>query len=669
MTNSTQKRSGARRPVLVVGAGPVGLVLASELLSQGVPVRIIDGTPPGSSLHSRAIVVWPRSLELLSRIGAAEPLAEAGNRLDAVSYYSQKRHLGSVEMSRLTDTPFPFGLVIPQDRTEDVIRERLVKLGGQVEQGTVIGLANSGRRPLVTAQWPDGRTEEIEADWVVGADGAHSAVRTLAGIEFLGSGEDVLFAIGDGPIDGDLHNNELLYCYTRGGALGFAPFGNGQFRLAVSVPDWTERHAPPRELFQRVMDERAPRPGLIGPLKWTTIFRARRRVAETLRDGRVFLAGDAGHLFSAAGAQGMNTGIQDAVNLGWKLAGVIRGVFEPGILDTYDSERRLAAERVVLTTAKQTSWGLFNRRREVAVRDTLVRVAQRTGVLQRFGAPLMAQHDVTYRPADSLWQTLPGVTRKVGVGDRLPVFSHHGGHDDSAAPGQGRWPDIDAQSPTVLLWAGERQDGAWVRQRDALRTSLPDTFPVRDISGWPGFVALLGKEPKAVLVRPDGHVAALTEPDPAELRMALRRARLVLTALPRTGRVGRETVTEMGAEAALTHAARPHAAGTGSAGTDSPGSGIAGSGIAGTGVAGSGVAGTGIARTDIAGTGELAAGSGGGPGPVGAGGSGSAAHGGTGAEIDSAARAGSGSAGRAGTGSAARTGAGSAAGAAAEELS
>ncbi|WP_327156036.1 FAD-dependent monooxygenase [Streptomyces tubercidicus] len=548
MTIPLRERPG-ERPVLIVGGGPVGLVLACELLSQGVPVRVIDGTPPGSSLHSRAIVVWPRSLELLHRIGAAEPLAEAGNRLDAVSYYSEKRPLGSIEMSRLKDTPYPFGLVIPQDRTEDVVRERLVALGGRVEQGTVTGLDNSGRRPVVDVAWTDGRTEQIEADWVVGADGAHSSVRRFAGIEFLGSGEDVLFAIGDGPIDGDLHTHELLYCYTRGGALGFAPFGDGQFRLAVSVPGWTAEHAPPRELFQRVMDQRAPRRGLIGPLKWTTIFRARRRVAETLRDGRVFLAGDAGHIFSAAGAQGMNTGIQDATNLGWKLAGVIRGTLEPGILDTYDSERRLAADRVVLTTAKQTSWGLFHKRREVAVRDTLVRAAQRTGVLQRFGAPLMAQHDVTYRPAESLWQTMPGITRRVRVGDRLPVFSRHATQGANSAAGAGRWPFVDAERPTVLMWAGVRQNNEWVRQRDELLKMLPAGAPAQDISAWPGFAPLLGKEPRVVLVRPDGHVAAVTGLDRAELRMALRRVHVALGALPRPAGVGTETVTEMGAAA------------------------------------------------------------------------------------------------------------------------
>ncbi|MER0240992.1 FAD-dependent monooxygenase [Streptomyces sp. HSW2009] len=573
MTIPLREHPGEKRPVLIVGAGPVGLVLACELLSQGVPVRIIDGTPPDSALHSRAIVVWPRSLELLDRIGAAEPLAEAGNRLSAVSYFSQKRPLGAIEMSRLKDTPYPFGLVIPQDRTEDVVRERMVALGGKVEQGKVTGLDNAGERPVVEVTWPGERVEQIEADWVIGADGAHSSVRRFAGISFLGSGEDVLFAIGDGPIDGDLHQHELLYCYTRGGALGFAPFGNGLFRLAVSVPGWTEGHPPPRSLFQQVMDERAPRRGLIGPLNWTTIFRARRRVAETLRDGRVFLAGDAGHIFSAAGAQGMNTGIQDAVNLGWKLAGVIRGTLEPGILDTYDSERRTAAERVVLTTAKQTSWGLFHSRREVAVRDTLVRVARRTGVLQRFGAPLMAQHDVTYRPAETLWDTLPSLTRLARVGDRLPVFSRHGTADGSAvgegatgasaAAGGGRWPTVDPERPTLLLWAGERQHDVWVDQRAALLEALPAGFPVVDISAWPGFRPLLGKQPKAVLVRPDGHIASLSEPDPAELRISLRRTRVVLPGLPLAANLGSETVTEMGASAAAgaqTPAPAPYAA-------------------------------------------------------------------------------------------------------------
>jgi hypothetical protein len=239
-----------------------------------------------------------------------------------------------------------------------------------------------------------------------------------------------------------------------------------------------------------------------------------------MRAGRVFLAGDAAHVFSAAGAQGMNTGIQDAVNLAWKLAGVVNGLYEPGILDTYDTDRHLAAERIVLTTAKQTSWGLFKRRHEVAVRDNALRVAHRTGILQRFGAPLMAQHDVSYRPAESLRDTLPGLTRKLRTGDRLPVFASHG----DPQPGAERWPAIDPARLSLLLWAGGRQDSGWVASRDALTAAAPADVPVRDISAWPGFTPLLGDAPRALLVRPDGHIAAITAPEPADVRVALRRA-------------------------------------------------------------------------------------------------------------------------------------------------
>ncbi|NDZ78738.1 hypothetical protein G3I19_09410 [Streptomyces sp. SID10853] len=520
MTIPLREGPGGRRPVLVVGAGPVGLVLATELLSQGVPVRLIDNSAAGPVQHSRASVVWPRSLELLGRIGAAQPLVDSGNRLDSVQYYSRKRHIGAVEMSRLTDTPYPFGVVIPQDTTEEVIRTRLAAHGGEIESGTLTGMDTSGPRPVAEVERADGRTEQIEADWVVGADGARSAVRHFAGIELLGTGNDVLFAIGDGPVDGDMDPHALVYCYSRTGALGIAPFGDGQFRLAISVPDWNEEQGPPRELFQHFLDERSPRPGLVGKLDWSTIFRARRRVAETMRSGRVFLAGDAAHVFSAAGAQGMNTGIQDAVNLAWKLAGVVNGLYEPGILDTYDTDRHLAAERIVLTTAKQTSWGLFKRRHEIAARDGALRLAHRTGLLQRFGAPLMAQHDVSYRPAESLRDTLPGLTRRLRAGDRLPAFAAHGAPQEGA----GRWPSIDPARFSLLLWAGERQDTGWVETRRALTATAPADVAVQDISAWPGFTPLLGSGPTAVLVRPDGHIAALTAPEPAAVRVALRRS-------------------------------------------------------------------------------------------------------------------------------------------------
>ena len=494
-------------PVLVVGAGPVGLVVACDLMRQHIPVRIIDESP-SATVHSRAVIMWPRSLELLRRIGVAHQLAQTGKHIDAVSFYSGERRLGAIEMSRLDDTPYPYGLCTPQWQTEDVIRKRLVELGGQVEtEVSLVGLDNSGERPAATLRHADGSTEQVEAEWVVGADGAHSAVRELLGIEFQGRGADVLFAIGDGPLDGPLPPDEMVYCYTGGGAMGLAPFGDGTYRVACSVPVWNDEDAPPRELFQESLDRVVPFTARLGELKWTTVYRARRRTAATFRAGRCFLVGDAAHIFSAAGSQGMNTGIQDAVNLAWKLGGVIHGTVDAGVLDSYDPERRHSAERISLVTAKQTTWGLIDTPVRVAFRDALVRGARRTGVLQRLVTPLMSQLSVDYAAdradakVDIRWRDRP-----LRVGERLPVFVADQG---AAADGNDPWPAVAADGFSLLLWSGGRRGARWQSGVEAVRSALGSRCAVLDVSAWSVLRGPLGARPRAVVLRPDGHIAAL----------------------------------------------------------------------------------------------------------------------------------------------------------------
>ncbi|RNF92742.1 FAD-dependent monooxygenase [Streptomyces botrytidirepellens] len=508
-------------PVLVVGAGPVGMVIACDLLRQDILVRIVDAAP-STTIHSRAVIMWPRSLELLRRIGVAEELAETGKHIDAVSYYSGSNRLGAIEMSRLHDTPYPFGLCTPQWKTEDVIRKRLVELGGQVESETaLVGLDNSGDRPVATLRRRDGSEERVRASWLIGADGSHSTVRKELGIEFQGQGADVLFAIGDGPLDGPLPPDEMIYCYNAGGAMGLAPFGDGTFRVACSVPVWNDEDEPPRELFQENLNRVVPFPAKLGELKWTTVFRARRRTAAAFRAGRCFLVGDAAHIFSAAGSQGMNTGIQDAINLAWKLGGVMRGTVDARVLDTYDRERRHSAERVSLVTAKQTSWGLVQQPAKVALRDALVRGARLTGAFQRLVTPLMSQLSVNYASdredvkADIRWRRKP-----LGVGERLPVFVSDGYEDGE----QGPWPTIADDRFTVLTWSGGARGVQWEARCAALRAALAPHHPVRDVSAWPALKEFLGTGPRAVVVRPDGHIAAI-EPrlDPARLRVVLAR--------------------------------------------------------------------------------------------------------------------------------------------------
>ncbi|HEX3782532.1 MAG TPA: FAD-dependent monooxygenase [Pseudonocardiaceae bacterium] len=528
MSHSPYSGNGSgQEPVLIVGAGPVGLVLACDLLSKGIPIRVIDAAP-GSTVHSRAVIMWPRSLELLRRIGIAEELAETGKRIDAVSYYSGDRRLGAIEMSRLTDTPYPFGLCTPQNVTEDVIRRRLVELGGRVESEVkLVGLDNSGPRPVATLLHLDGSLEQVTAGWLIGADGAHSTVRELLDIQFLGDGSDILFAICDSPLDSPLPPDEMLYCYRHGGAMGLAPFRDGSFRVACAVPVWNDEDAPPRELFQHHLDRVVPFPATIGEPRWTTVFRARRRTAATFRAGRCFLVGDAGHIFSAAGSQGMNTGIQDAVNLAWKLAGVVRGTVHETVLDSYDHERRHSAERVSMVTAKQTSWGLVRGPAKIALRDTLVSAARSTGVLQRVVTPLMSQLTVNYASeredakADIRWRSRP-----VRPGERLPVFVDDGTRIDSgsesAAPA---WPRVPGDRLSVLLWAGRKRDARWFDRCAALRAELPTEASIVDVSGWPALTGYLGRDGKAVIVRPDGHAAAVLDRfDAATLREALERA-------------------------------------------------------------------------------------------------------------------------------------------------
>ncbi|MEU6084040.1 FAD-dependent monooxygenase [Streptomyces sp. NPDC047108] len=518
----------ASEPVLVVGAGPVGMVLACDLLRQQIPVRIIDAAP-STTVHSRAVIMWPRSLELMRRIGVADELSRTGKHIDAVSYYSGSRRLGAIEMSRLDDTPYPYGLCTPQWKTEDVIRKRLVELGGHVESETsLVGLDNSGDRPAATLRRPDGTTEEMRASWLIGADGSHSAVRRLLGIEFQGQGADVLFAIGDGPLDGPLPPDEMVYCYNAGGAMGLAPFGDGTFRVACSVPVWNDEDAPPRELFQENLDRVVPFPAKLGELKWTTVFRARRRTAATFRSGRCFLVGDAAHIFSAAGSQGMNTGIQDAVNLGWKLGGLIRGTLDARVLHSYDPERRHSAERVSLVTAKQTSWGLVQQPAKVALRDTFVRGAGVTGAFQRLVAPLMSQLTVNYASdrenvkADISWRLRP-----LGVGERLPVFVPDGDED----AGHSAWPTVADDRLTVLAWAGGSRGVRWEERCATLRAALAPHHPVRDVSAWPALKKFLGSAPRAVVVRPDGHIAAIDPRlDPVRLRRTLARVGASVTA-------------------------------------------------------------------------------------------------------------------------------------------
>ncbi|MGC0383103.1 FAD-dependent monooxygenase [Streptomyces sp. SAI-129] len=514
MGGLTQVR--ADRPVLVVGAGPVGLVVACELLQQGIPVRVVDAGR-GHTAHSRANVIWPRNLELLDRIGVTEELLDTGHRLAGTAFYSRGRRLATAWMSKLPDSPYPFALTLSQSDTEAVLRRRLTALGGQVEQGVrLTALDNTADGPAVKLEHEKGRTEELEPGWLVGADGAHSTVRRELGIGYDGPPVDVSFAITDARLTTTLSEDLSHYCYAPSGAMVLGPMGDGVHRIALSVPHeaYDEDHPPPRAMFQQVVDDRAAGRSRVEELLWSGSFRVRVRIASAFRSGRCFLAGDAAHVISPAGGQGMNTGMQDAFNLAWKLSGVVRGEFGEPILDSYDSERRAVSHEVARSTALLTKAGLVDTPAKTALRDVAFTAADRTGLFQRKLAPQLSQTAVSYD------------------GDRHPRMplrvSDTGGSPAAPRLDSGGWPTIDRDRHTVLLWPGTRTPPAgWQRTRDRIREELPEGTPVLDLTrAVPrGLARALGPGPTAAVVRPDGHLLARADPEhPQALTRLLARA-------------------------------------------------------------------------------------------------------------------------------------------------
>ncbi|MEU4445684.1 FAD-dependent monooxygenase [Actinosynnema sp. NPDC050801] len=501
-----------RTDVLIAGAGPVGLVLACELLQQGVAVRVVDRRPRPAAVggtQSRAILVWPRILEQLRRIGVSDRMVGQGHLLPGVDYFSAGRLRGTVHIDRLSDCAYPFVLTLAQNDTETILLDRLRELGGAVEHDVELTDIQEPDGALsVVLRHADGTTETTRPGWLVGADGAGSTTRGLLGITFAADPIDITYGIGDFPIEGTVPNS-VQYYYSPNGIGVIVPLKDGHYRIAGNIPHRADgEQRPPAELFQTMIGKRTGLPVRLGTPLWTNSFRPRCGVVEQYRRGRCFLAGDAAHVVSPAGGQGMNIGLQDAVELGWKLGGVVTGRFAESILDGYEPERRAAARRVADTSAAQIRFGAAPTRWKAWQRDTAFAAAYRFGVLQKRFAPLLAQTDFTY--GDEAGRPLfHGVRVPARVGDRLPVFA-----PPSVFPGL---PSLSSHDFTVLLWPGDVAAARWPAMTAPVREVLPDDYAVHDLApvfGRPRHAlrTLLGAAPSVVAVRPDGHIACMVSP-------------------------------------------------------------------------------------------------------------------------------------------------------------
>lgn len=387
--------------VLIVGAGPTGLAAACELLRRGVRVRLVDAAA-GPSVHSKAMLVWPRTLDILHDLGLDRPVGDIAVKLRQMTYYSEGR---TVTTMRMTDDLAPYCL--PQRHTEEILHDGLKGLGGSVERNIrLLGIQNldfsgaitPGHRVTAVLEQPDGTVERFSVPWVIGADGAGSVVRNQLGIAYEGATYANRFLITDARIaDNPLDPDEVHYYQSRNGVLAVVPQPFGLYRFFTNAPAQLEDGT--LADMQRLVDQRGPGGLRLIEPDWVTTFRVHRRRAVSFQLGPVFIAGDAAHAHSPMGGQGLNTGIQDAQNLAWKLASVIRGDARPELLESYTPERAVVADAVVRDTDLQTRAAMWTGTSQVAVRDTVMRVLNGTRTLDRFYAPVAAGRRWVYPPS------------------------------------------------------------------------------------------------------------------------------------------------------------------------------------------------------------------------------------------------------------------------------
>jgi 2-polyprenyl-6-methoxyphenol hydroxylase-like FAD-dependent oxidoreductase len=426
-------------PVLIVGAGPTGLVLALFLTRQGVNVRIIDSAvEPGTT--SRAVAVAARTLELYRQVELADEVVARGLKVAAANIWvggQRAAHLPFGEIGAGL-SPYPFMLIFPQDQHERLLLERLAFEGVTVERGvTLTGLDARPDHVVAQLTHPDGRGERCEAAYLAGCDGAHSAVRRALAISFGGGTYDRLFYVADAAASGRAADRELHVAVDSADFVAIFPLATpGQVRLIGSVrPEaaarggtlsWADVSA--HALSQMPLD--------VKEVRWFSTYHVHHRVADHFRQGRVFLLGDAAHVHSPVGGQGMNTGIGDAVNLAWKLAAVLRDAAAPALLDSYEPERIAFARKLVATTDRLfqliTRDGVLAAavRRRVVPRLLGVLVPRET--VRRFMFRTVSQIEVDYRDG----ALASGRAGKIQAGDRMPFvpLPAGGGAPDNMQP-------------------------------------------------------------------------------------------------------------------------------------------------------------------------------------------------------------------------------------------
>ena len=468
--------------ILIVGAGPVGLFLANECARRNLKWRLIEERASQSE-HSKALAIFPRTLEIFAMAGIVHPFMERANRVTHVAIMASDRTLARMEFAP-KETPYSFVAMVTQDVTEELLVDELRRKGGSVEYQTKFISAEQDSNGVNVTMEQAKNSIKARASFVVGCDGAHSAVRHQLNLPFEGSEYRGLFLLADVETNAELPADEMQLCPSEFGPVAVFPMSATRRRVIATI-DEPEGDAPTLEVVQKILAQRAPRSIEARNLRWGTYFRIHHRQVARLREARIFIAGDAAHIHSPFGGQGMNTGLHDVWNLVWKLDLFLHGHGNQELLNSYSDERLPVIKNVIETTDRMTKvLGTPNKFAQ-ALRDTLIPMVSRLSPFQHAFVQRLSELGVEYH----------GSPIVEGPGERY--------FDDSLRGGNG------ICSRFLLFLSNEAGPTANRSAKEFAESSS-------------GLVDLrLAHNPGLILVRPDGYVAySSPESDTAAFEVA-----------------------------------------------------------------------------------------------------------------------------------------------------
>ncbi|KTC87339.1 FAD-dependent oxidoreductase [Legionella drozanskii] len=406
--------------VLVVGAGPVGLFCANELSRHGLRCRIVDKKSEISS-QSKALAIHIRSLDLLEDCGFLDEILSQGLKVEGVMIKSQGKELINASFADLEGNRH-FFIDLPQNKTEQIFCNGLLSKGLEVEWNTELtGIEQTTNNVVASLQRANGSQEKIHASWVIACDGSHSTLRQLLYAKFLGSSYKQTFWLADIHINWDFPEHKILVYMSDKGPLACFPMGEQRYRLVMTAPEKITHQQPTMEDIKELFNLRSTDKATLSDAIWISPFGIDHRQIEKYRYGRVFFAGDAAHVHSPMGGQGMNTGMQDIYNLAWKLALVHKGFAPEKLLDSYQSERRPIAKNVLKKTGVMTQMLLLSNPILIRLRNKFLQAMVSLKPVRRIILKDLAELDISYDNSPIV--KVLGKKTRFKVGEFLNDFS------------------------------------------------------------------------------------------------------------------------------------------------------------------------------------------------------------------------------------------------------